>query len=64
MSTRITIDLAPGYDKILSITAIGSKYVGEFRASTYGINIENTTWISVCEDGKVIEHGTEKPPEV
>lgn len=63
MSKRITIDLAPGYDRLLSITAIGAKWLGDIYAVTCGINTEKTTWLSIGEDGKVIEHGTEKPKE-
>lgn len=63
MSKRITIDLEHGHDQILSITAIGSRYVGEFRVSTYCINVNDTTWLTVGEDGKVTEHGTKSPKE-
>ena len=63
MSKRITIDLEPGYDMLLSITAVGSLRYGELRAITWGLNTEKTTWITVCSDGKVREHGTEPPEE-
>ncbi len=63
MSKRITIDLEPGYDMILSITAVGSRRFGDLRTITWGINTEQTTWITVGEDGNVREHGTEQPKE-
>ena len=51
------------YDIILSITAVGALRFGELRTVTWGLNTEKTTWISINENGKVIEHGTKPPKE-
>ena len=56
---RVIIDLPDGYDKILSITAIGASPT-VINVASYNLGVYDGAHIRLCKTGKVLDNGFPK----